>query len=97
MRDYEVTVILKPDLEDESRSEELGRIDGWLTLTEGGAEELSPNYRGLRTLAYPIEKYTEGYYVFYEVSLDPSAISDIERNITYVDEILRHLVVRKDG
>ena len=96
MRDYEVTVILKPDLEDEARKEILGRVESWLAQDRGDESELKADHWGLKILAYPIKKYTEGYYVYYEVSLNPAGISDIERNITYVDEILRHLVVRKD-
>jgi small subunit ribosomal protein S6 len=95
MRDYEITVVLKPDLEDEAQSEILGRIEGWLTQ-DGDEDQLNTNHWGLKTLAYPVRNYTEGYYVFYEVSLNPAGISEIERNFTYVDEILRHLVVRKN-
>ena len=96
MRGYEVTVILKPDLEDEARQEILGRVEGWLAQDRGDESELTADHWGLKILAYPIKKCTEGYYVYYVVSLNPAGISDIERNITYVDEILRHLVVRKD-
>lgn len=95
MREYEITVVLKPDLDDEVQNEVLGRIDGW--LTQGREEgDIESNHWGLKTLAYPIKNYTEGYYVFYELNLDPSSLSDIERNILFVDDVLRHLVVRKD-
>lgn len=97
MREYEVTVILKPDLDDDARGEVLTRVEEWLTQGEEEADKPNVAHWGQRTLAYPIRKYTEGYYVFYEVSLNPTSISEIERNIIYVDEILRHLVVRKDS
>lgn len=96
MREYEVTIILRPDLEDEARSEILERIAGWLS---GGSEEgdkASPDQWGQRALAYPIGKFTDGDYLYYEVNLDPGSINDIERNFQYADEILRHLVVRKE-
>lgn len=95
MRDYEITVVLKPDLEDEAQSEILSRIEGWLSQ-DGDEDQLNTNHWGMKTLAYPIRNYTEGYYVYYEVSLNPAGINEIERNFTYVDEILRHLVVRKN-
>jgi small subunit ribosomal protein S6 len=97
MREYEVTVILKPDLDDDARSEVLNRVEEWLTQGEEEADKPNVEHWGQRTLAYPIRKYTEGYYVFYEASLNPTSISEIERNVIYVDEILRHLVVRKDS
>jgi ribosomal protein S6 len=48
-------------------------------------------------MAYEINGYTEGYYVFYQATLEPSEVNEAERNILYVDEILRHLVVRKEA
>jgi len=96
MREYEVTVILYAGLDDDAQKDVLGRIEGWLTEGKAEESELKSEYWGQRTLAYPINKQTEGYYTYYEVALDPTKISEIERNFTYMDEILRHLVVRKD-
>ena len=96
MREYEVTIILKPDLEDDARSEVLERVAGWLASDPDEAKKISPDHWGQRPLAYPIGKFTDGYYVFYEVGLEPGNIGEIERNFQYADEILRHLVVRKE-
>jgi small subunit ribosomal protein S6 len=96
MRDYELTIIIKPDLDEEARDEIVNRVTGWLSHGDGETDKPSIDFWGQRTLAYPIQNYTEGYYVFYEAKLDPSGISEIERNIQFVDSILRHLVVRKD-
>jgi small subunit ribosomal protein S6 len=96
MREYEVTVVLKPDLDDESRTEVLGRIEAWISQGEGEDAKPSVDHWGQRKLAYPINNYTEGYYILYLAQMDPSSVSDVERNIQYVDEVLRHLVVRRD-
>jgi small subunit ribosomal protein S6 len=95
MREYEVTFVLQPELNDQERSALIERIQGW--LIPGGAEVPEPtvNHWGQRQLAYPINDYTEGYYVYYEIMLDPARIAEIERNIKFNDDILRHLVVRK--
>lgn len=95
MREYEVTVVLKPDLDDDARTEVLERVEGWLSQEENEGNELAINHWGQRLLAYPIEKFTEGYYVHYVASLDPTVVHEVERNILYVDDVLRHLVVRK--
>ena len=96
MREYEVTVVLKPDLDDESRAEVLARVEGWLTQGDGEEAKPTADHWGQRRLAYPINKQTEGYYVFYRAMMEPSSIRDVERNILYVDEVLRHLVVRSE-
>ena len=97
MREYEVTIILKPDLDEEAQSEVLGRIGGWMAQDESDENQVSPDHWWLKSLAYPINNYTEGYYIYYEIELEPSNLNEIERNFLYVDDVLRHLVVRKGG
>ncbi len=94
MRDYEVVIILKPDIEEEDRAKLIERLEGWMSPDEEKSDTLNADQWGMRTLAYPILKYKEGYYLFYSAKLDPTQISEMERNFTYQDDILRHLVVR---
>lgn len=97
MREYEVTIIIQPKLEDAKRTELIDKVTGWITDGDT-AEENQPqiNHWGMRKLAYPIKKNNEGYYVLYEAMLDPSRIPDIERNFQYSEDMLRYLVVRKE-
>lgn len=95
MRDYELTVVIRTDIDEKSRDEIIERVVGWIPLADGAEPEI--DRWGRRKLAYPIEKQTEGYYVFITVEMDPDGITELERNILYTDEILRHLVVRKEG
>jgi small subunit ribosomal protein S6 len=96
MREYEVTVVLKPDLADDTRAEVLSRVEGWLTQGEGEDAKPEADHWGRRRLAYQINGYGEGYYVFYRAKMEPSSVNETERNMIYVDEILRHLVVRSE-
>lgn len=97
MREYEVTIVLRPDLEEGLRSEVIEKVQSALTHGEGDENAPVRHDWGQRSLAYPIKNYEDGYYVFFEAIMDPARIPDIERNILYTDEILRHLVVRKDS
>jgi small subunit ribosomal protein S6 len=96
VREYEITVLIQPQLEDEERAALIQRIEGWMS---GGNEAQKPvvNHWGQRSMAYSIKKFTEAYYVFFEATLDPARVNDIERNMTYVEDILRHLVVLKEN
>ena len=97
MREYEVTIILQPEIKEEEQTELLSRIQSWLTPDEENAEQITVDHWGLRQLAYPINKFTQGYYVFYNGQLDPSRVSEIERNMEYNEVILRYLVIRKNN
>ncbi len=96
MREYEVTIILQPNLDDAARDELIERIAGW--LTHGDEETAVPeiNHWGQRQLAYPIRKHDQGYYVLYNATLDPDRISDIEQDMRYIEDLLRYLIVRKE-
>lgn len=98
MREYEVTIIVQPKLEEEPRNEILERVTGWLV---GGdvTDENRPvtHHWGSRKMAYPIRKHKDGYYIHFEAKLDPQRIPDIERNMQYTEDILRYLVVRKES
>jgi len=95
VREYEITIIVQPHLDDEARTELFERVNEW--IAPGAEEEKKPvqNHWGQRQLAYPIRDFTEGYYLMYEALVDPSRISEIERNMQYAEDIIRYMVVRK--
>jgi small subunit ribosomal protein S6 len=47
---------------------------------------------GRRRLAFPIHKQRDGQYVLLNISLDPKSASDLERNIRYLETVLRHML-----
>lgn len=95
MRDYEVTIVVQPQLEEEERNELIERVS---ELLAPGEKEgiLTVHHWGQRQLAYEIDKHFDGYYVHYEAKIDPTRISEIERSMGFMDDILRTLVVRKE-
>ena len=95
MRGYELTLVFGTELDDSTRDETLKKIVGWLPLIEGSADPVIHQW-GRRHLAYPINKQNEGYYVFIEANLNPVGVSELERNILYLQDVMRHLVIRKD-
>ena len=96
MREYEVTIIIQSQLEEGERNRLIERISE--LLVPGAEEEEKPTADewGMRRLAYPIQKPTEGYYVLYEGALDPARIPEAERSMQYMEDVLRYLVVRKE-
>lgn len=97
MRDYEVTIIIQPQLEESDRNKLIEEVLD--LLAPGADEETKPTVTewGMRRLAYPILKFTEGYYVLYEGLLDPTRVTEIERSMQYMEDVLRYLVVRKES
>ena len=92
MRDYELTFVVRPDVEDATLTALLDKVKG--LITAAGGQGLQLESWGRRTLAFPIKKITEGQYFFIRVQLSPQAIRELERNLQLTEQILRFLFVR---
>ena len=92
MRDYELVVILSPELAEEEVPAAIDRLSQLIADRGGEVKEI--NRWGRRKLAYPIKKQMEGNYLVTQVRLDPRRTSDIEAGLRISEEVLRHLLVR---
>ena len=90
MRNYEIAVVLHPDLEIDLAAT-LEKIEAIITKT-GGKITKKDNW-GKRKLAYTINKQDWGIYVFYEVSLLPNKVTKINQTLRITEEVMRYLIV----
>ncbi len=93
MRDYEAMIILVPDLEEDARTQVLEKIQGFIVKHVGEIKEVSP--WGNRRLAYEINDLTDGYYALIKFSGEGGNLSELERNLKIMDEVLRFLIIRE--
>jgi len=94
MHEYELVVIIHPDLDDEAIDQAMGRIDGW--IKDGGGKVDSIDKWGKRRLSYEIQKQNEGIYYLMNVSLMPESIAELERNLMILEPVMRHMIVAKN-
>ncbi len=92
MRNYELTLIIAPDVEDENVQAMVDKVSGWLEAD--GGEVTNVDLWGRRKLAYSIQDYSEGTYVLLNTQLEPIALDELERNIKLDMSIIRYLLVR---
>lgn len=90
MRSYELIFIVHPDLDAAASNDLIERVKGW--ITESGGIVSRVDIWGKRQLAYPIQKQTEGQYVFMEAQLSPGFCVELERNLRYQEPIMRFLL-----
>jgi small subunit ribosomal protein S6 len=95
VREYELMVVLDPNLE-EAAVEALNTRIASLTTQRGGTVE-SVDTWGRKRLAYPIGRYRDGFYVLSRLQLPPTAVVEIERALTLTESVIRHLLVRSEG
>ena len=90
MRNYEIAIVLHPDLEIDIESA-TSKVEKIIELAKGKVTK-KDNW-GKRKLAYPIKKQDWGIYVFYQVQLDPASVAQIENALRITEEVMRYLIV----
>ena len=90
MRKYELVCIVQPELDENAFKGVVDRVSGWITEAGGSVDKVE--VWGRRRLAYQIRKQREGQYVLMNVTLDPKATTGVERNIRYLETVLRHML-----
>ena len=93
MTNYEVMFIIDPALEDEKKEATIEAIKE-IIASEG--EVGNVDVWGIRKLAYPIQKKTEGYYVVIEFKAQPTLPKELDRRLKISDNVVRHLIDNKD-
>ena len=91
-RPYEVTLVVRPDMDETAFTAVVDKVKGWLTTAGGTITQT--NIWGRRRLAYPINKLTEGQYVLLLANLPSQALGGLERDLRLSGEILRFLIIR---
>ena len=94
MRNYEIAVVLHPDLEIDLATT-LEKIEN--IITKNGGKITKKDNWGKRKLAYKIKKQDWGIYVFYNVEIDPSKITKINQIFRITEEVIRYLIVSVDN
>ena len=93
MNKYETIIILNSNLEEEATKSAIAKVTD--LIAKHGAVESTEEW-GKKKLAYPIQKQNEGYYVLINFNSNPDFIDELERVYNITDEIIKHIVVKKD-
>ena len=93
MNDYEILLMLDPDLPEE-RQEEIVKRTRDLVERGGGTWEGQDAW-GRRRLAYPIEKKTDGVYHLLSFTVEGETLDEISRVLKIDDDVMRHLATRR--
>lgn len=94
MRDYEVILIVHPELDDAAFNEVIEKFKGWISASGGIIDKT--DIWGKKRMAYPIRKQTDGHYVLFHVSMMPSFTIELDRNLRLIEPVLRYLITTSD-
>lgn len=94
VKQYELAMVLAPNLEEKDRDELLELIRKMIVNWGGQVDKTSED--GKKVLAYPIAKFTEAYFYFWDISLPTNKVNELDTRVRYEEKIIRHLLVKAD-
>jgi len=94
MRKYETIFIINPDLSEEDTGGVIEKVKGIIESLHG--EVLKVDEWGRRRLAYEVKKMSKGLFVLLHFAGTVQVLSELERNLSLMDPILKFQTVRLD-
>lgn len=92
LRQYEVMVILDPDLDERTVAPSLDTYLNVVRQSGGSVENV--DIWGKRRLAYEINKKSEGIYAVIDMTAEPAAVKELDRQLTLNESVVRTKVIR---
>ncbi|MEX2599258.1 MAG: 30S ribosomal protein S6 [Dehalococcoidia bacterium] len=94
MRQYELVLILAPDVDEERLTGVMDRVKRVIGDHQG--EVTSEDSWGRRKLAYKIGRFTEANYHLAHLQMEGEATQPLETALKLNEEVIRHLLIRED-
>jgi small subunit ribosomal protein S6 len=94
LESYEITYIVRPDLDEEQIRAVVDGVNGRIAGNGGELIATVPWNPARRRLAYPIRDFADGFYVTTTFRFPPEGIKELERALRLNENLLRFLVVQ---
>lgn len=89
-KNYELVFVVKPNTDEEVREAVLNKIK---EVVSTNGEVTKVDAWGMKRLAYPIAKHTEGYYVLVNFEAGVEVPKELDRNLKINENVIRHMIV----
>ncbi|GAA1045770.1 MULTISPECIES: 30S ribosomal protein S6 [Rothia] len=94
MREYELMVILNPEVEDQAVEPTLSKFLEIVTKDNGTIDKM--DIWGRRRLAYEIQKKTEGIYAVVNFTSTPESAAELDRRLNLNESVMRTKIIRPE-
>jgi small subunit ribosomal protein S6 len=95
MRQYEIMIILDPEIEERTVAPSLEKYLS-VVKSDGGTVD-KVDIWGRRRLAYDIQKKSEGIYAVIDFTAAPATAKELDRQLGLNEAVLRTKVLRTDA
>jgi len=95
MRQYEMMVILDPEIEERTVAPSLDKYLSVVTTAGGSVDKV--DIWGRRRLAFDIKKKSEGIYAVVDFTAGPDTAKELDRQLRLNEAVLRTKILRPDA
>ncbi|MGC5614687.1 30S ribosomal protein S6 [Georgenia sp. Z1491] len=95
MRQYELMIILEPEVDERTVAPSLDKLLS--VVTTGGGTVDKVDIWGKRRLAYEIDKRAEGIYAVIDMTTTPEVARELDRQLGLNEAVLRTKLLRPDA
>ncbi len=93
-RTYELVYIIAPDATEEQVADLHTQVEAIVQKFSGRVDK-TENW-GRKRLAYEIARQKEGIYVLEQIIGPSDMVTELDRRLKVIDQVIRHLVIRVD-
>lgn len=93
MKNYELLCIIKPNLDMEESDKVVDELEK--TIKDFGGKITNVDKMGRKKLAYEIKDFKDGFYVALRLEFVEDKITELKRNLTLNDNILRFMMMNE--
>jgi small subunit ribosomal protein S6 len=93
MIDYEILLMLDPELPEERQNEIVQRVRE--NIERSGGSWGAHDVWGRRRLAYEIDHKAEGVYHLLTFDAEPEALAEVSRVLKITDGVMRHMATKR--
>lgn len=90
MRNYDVIIIVHPELDETALTGVVDRVQSW--ITDAGGQIAKVDAWGKRRMAYSIRKQREGQYFVVNATMPPTFTTELERNLRLLEPVMRYMI-----
>ncbi len=92
MNKYEAVLLLSPELSSSVISKEVEKFKKQISSLEGSL--INEESWGLRDLSFKINNFKKSFYNYFQIEIEGSKLSEIKKNLTQNENVIRHLFVK---
>ena len=89
---YELVTIYSPEASQDETDDSIKVINEFVSSNDGVVSE--HDEWGMKTLEFPIKKFTEGTYSLIKFTMLSDKINELNRMLQMHESILRHLIIK---